>query len=69
MNVMVDTIINAVEAAIVHGNKHPGGIRRFIVQGAVRRALHDIHDHHTPLRRAWRLARPSGPQFAPNVCP
>ncbi|CAN6313747.1 unnamed protein product [Urochloa humidicola] len=42
MNAMVDSITDAVETAIIRGN-HSGGVRRFMVQGAVRRALRDIH--------------------------
>ena len=41
MNAMVDSITDAVENAIIHGNQS-GGVRRFMVQGAVCRALRDI---------------------------
>ena len=42
MKVMVDSITDAVENAIIRGNQS-GGVRHFMVQGAVRRALRDIH--------------------------
>ena len=42
MNAKVDAITDAVEAAIAQGNNHPGGVRRFILQGAICRALRDI---------------------------
>jgi hypothetical protein len=81
MNAMVDSITDAVECAIARGLDHPGGVRRFMFQGAVRHALRDIHDHHTPLRRFNGVrpggGRPSSPrpvprssrlQFAPGIC-
>ena len=51
MNAMVDSITDAVENAIVRGNQS-GGVRRFMVQGAIRRALLDIHHERIPLRRS-----------------
>jgi len=36
MNAMVDSITDAVENAIIRGNQS-GGVRRFMVQGAVPR--------------------------------
>jgi hypothetical protein len=36
MNSMVDAITDAVEVAIVRGNNHPRGVRRFILWGAIR---------------------------------
>ena len=38
MNAMVDSIMDAAENTIIRGNQS-GGVRRFMVQGAVRRAL------------------------------
>ena len=71
MNAMVDAVTDAVEAAIARGNSHPGGVRRFILQGAIRRVLRDIGQHRIALRR--RLAtgpnaggRPSTPRQAPR---
>ena len=51
MNAMVDSITDAVENAIIRGNQS-GGVSRFMVQGAVRRALCDIHNHRIPSRRS-----------------
>ncbi|KAG2635637.1 hypothetical protein PVAP13_2NG398903, partial [Panicum virgatum] len=51
MNAMVDSIMDAVENAIKRGNQS-GGVRRFMVQGAVRRALRDIQHQRIPLRRS-----------------
>ena len=51
MNAMVDSITDAVENAIIRGNQS-GGVRRFMVQGAVRRALRDIQHQRIPLRRS-----------------
>lgn len=51
MNAMVDSITDAVENAIIRGNQS-GGVRRFMVQGAIRRALPDIHHQRIPLRRS-----------------
>ena len=50
MNAMVDSITDAVETAMTRGN-HAGGLRRFMLQGAVRRALWDISDYRIPPRR------------------
>nr|TKW14981.1 hypothetical protein SEVIR_5G202300v2 [Setaria viridis] len=80
MNAMVDSITDVVETAILRGH-HAGGLRRYMLQGAVRRALHDIHHHRTPPRRFHgirteeRGGHHSSPrpesmlQFAPGVCP
>ncbi|CAN6195466.1 unnamed protein product [Urochloa humidicola] len=51
MNAMVDSITDAVESAIIRGN-HSGGVRRFMVQGAVLRALRDIHFNQILTRRS-----------------
>ncbi|CAN6293394.1 unnamed protein product [Urochloa humidicola] len=51
MNAMVDSITDSVENAIIRGN-HSGGVRRFMAQGAVRRALRDIHFNRIPTRRS-----------------
>ena len=51
MNTMVDSITDAVKNAIIRGNQS-GGVRRFMVQGAVRRALRDIQHQRIPLRRS-----------------
>ena len=51
MNAKVDAITDAVEAAIARGNNHPGGVRRFILQGAIRRVLRDIADRRITPRR------------------
>ena len=51
MNAMVDSITDAVENAIIRGNQS-GGVRRFMVQGVVRRALRDIQHQRIPLRRS-----------------
>ncbi|KAG2621673.1 hypothetical protein PVAP13_3NG315100 [Panicum virgatum] len=51
MNAMVDTITDAVETAIARSNA-PSGPPRFMLQSAVRRALRDINEHRTPLRRS-----------------
>ena len=48
MNAMVDAVTDAVEAAIAHSTSHPGGLRRFILQGAIRRVLRDIGQHVSP---------------------
>jgi hypothetical protein len=80
MNAMVNSTTDAVETAIVHGN-HVRGLRRFMLQGAVRCALRDIHDHRIPprhfhgIRTGGSSGRRSSPrsepslQFAPGVCP
>ena len=49
MNAMVDSITDTVENAIICGNQS-GGVHRFMVQGAVRPALRDIHHQRIPLR-------------------
>jgi len=51
MNAMVDTITDAVETAIARSNA-PSGPPRFMLQSAVRRALRDINERRTPLRRS-----------------
>jgi hypothetical protein len=53
MNAKVDAITDAVEAAIARGNNHPGGVRRFILQGAIRGALRDISDRRIAPRRLY----------------
>ncbi|KAG2626381.1 hypothetical protein PVAP13_3KG351281 [Panicum virgatum] len=78
MNAMVDTITDAVETAIVRSNA-PSGPPRFMLQSAVRRALRDINERRTPLRRSNGVrtadsARRSSPrtpslQFAPGTGP
>ena len=78
MNAMVDTITDAVETAIARSNA-PSGHPRFMLQSAVRRALRDINERHTPLRRSNGVrtadsARRSSPrtpslQFAPGTGP
>ncbi|CAN6234630.1 unnamed protein product [Urochloa humidicola] len=67
MNAMVDSITDAVETAIIRGN-HSGGVRRFMVQGAVRRALRDIHSNRIPTRRSTghRERRSHALQAAPS---
>ena len=83
MNAMVDAVTDAVEAAIARGNSHPGGVRRFILQGAIRRVLRDIGQHRIALRRRLTTGpnaggRPSTPcqaprssrtQYTTGVCP
>ncbi|CAO2205974.1 unnamed protein product [Urochloa humidicola] len=68
MNTMVDSITNAVETAIICGN-HSGGVRRFMMQGAVRRALRDIHFNRIPTRRSTghRERRSLALQAAPST--
>ena len=71
MNAMVDAVTDAVEAAIARGNSHPGGVRRFILQGAIRRVLRDIGQHRIALRRHLATGpnaggRPSTPRQAPR---
>ena len=78
MNAMVDTITDAVETAIARSNA-PSGPPRFMLQSAVRRALRDINERRTPLRRSNGVrtadsARRSSPrtpslQFAPGTGP
>ncbi|KAG2561642.1 hypothetical protein PVAP13_8KG169610 [Panicum virgatum] len=48
---MVDSITDAVKNAIIRGNQS-GGIRRFMVQGAICHALRNIHLQRIPLRRS-----------------
>ena len=76
MNAMVDTITDAVEIAIARESTHQGGVRRFALQGAVRRALRDIHDHRTPLHRkngdrghGCSPMPPGQRQYATGICP
>ena len=83
MNAKVDAITDAVEAAIARGNNHPGGVRRFILQGAIRGALRDISDRRIAPRRLYgagpnaggrpTTSRPvprwSRLEFATGVCP
>ncbi|CAO2187344.1 unnamed protein product [Urochloa humidicola] len=65
---MVNSITDAVENAIIRGNQSVG-VHRFMVQGAVRRALRDIHLQRIPPRRSSgprerrspALRRPPGP--------
>ncbi|KAG2619811.1 hypothetical protein PVAP13_3NG145601 [Panicum virgatum] len=78
MNAMVDTITDAVETTIAHSNA-PSGPPRFMLQSAVRRALRDINERRTPLRRSngvrtadsSRRSSPRTPslQFAPGTGP
>ncbi|RLN23574.1 hypothetical protein C2845_PM07G10030 [Panicum miliaceum] len=44
MNAMVDSITDAVESAIHRGNQ-AGGLRRFMLQGAISRVIRDITIH------------------------
>ncbi|KAG0530127.1 hypothetical protein BDA96_05G158100 [Sorghum bicolor] len=83
MNAKVDAITDAVEAAIARGNNHPGGVRRFILQGAIRCALRDIAECRITPRRLHGAGpnaggRPTTPrpvprssrlQYATGVCP
>jgi hypothetical protein len=80
MNAMVDSITDAVESAI-HRGHHVGGLRRFMLQGAIRRALRDISDHRIPPHHFHdiHIGGSSGHRsspcpelallFAPGVCP
>jgi hypothetical protein len=85
MNAMVDSITDAVESVIHRSSNHPGGLRRFMLQGAVRHVLRDIHAHRIPPRRSsggrpsslrleirsssCPVPRSSRLEFAPGVCP
>ena len=71
MNAMVDAVTDAVEAAIARGNAHPGGVRRFIIQGAVRRVLREIGLRRIPPRRFHGNGgnaggRPGTPRLVPR---
>lgn len=73
MNTMVDSITDAVESVIHRSSNHPGGLRRFLLQGAVRHILRDINAHRTPPRRSSggrplspRLELRSSPRPAPR---
>jgi hypothetical protein len=70
MNAMVDSITDAIESTIARGN-HVGGFRRFMLQGAVRYALRDIHDHRIPPRRflGIRTRGSSGCHSSPSLEP
>ena len=78
MNAMVDTITDAVETAIARSNA-PSVPPRFMLQSAVCRALRDINERRTLLRRSNGVrtadsARRSSPrtpslQFAPGTGP
>ncbi|RLM70113.1 hypothetical protein C2845_PM17G10100 [Panicum miliaceum] len=80
---MVDSITDAVESAIHRGNR-AGGLRRYMLQCAIRRVLRDITDHRIHPRCSniicsggsggrrpgpCSLLRPSSLQFAYSVCP
>nr|AGT16076.1 hypothetical protein SHCRBa_014_L10_F_30 [Saccharum hybrid cultivar R570] len=62
MNAMVVSITDAVKGVIHRSTNHPGSLRRFLLQGVVRRVLRDIHGHCTPLRRS-NGSRPSSPRL------
>ncbi|RLN12769.1 hypothetical protein C2845_PM09G12600 [Panicum miliaceum] len=51
MNAVVDSITNAVESAIHRGNQ-AGGLRRYMLQGAIRCVLRDITDRCIRPRRS-----------------
>jgi len=83
MNAMVDAVTDAVKAAIARGNAHPGGVQRFIIQGAVRRVLREIGLRRIPPRRFHGnggnagghpgtprpVPRSSRLEYAAGVCP
>ncbi|KAG2556660.1 hypothetical protein PVAP13_8NG195001 [Panicum virgatum] len=74
MNAMVDSITDAVESAIHHGQVAEG-LRWHMLQGAVRRALKDIHDRRIPPRRlrvggqGGRRSSPCPLPNSPGICP
>ncbi|RLM62331.1 hypothetical protein C2845_PM14G09810 [Panicum miliaceum] len=77
MNAMVDSITDAVESAIRRGQA-AGGLRQYMLQGAVCRVLRDINGNRTPHRRSHgihagsqggRRSSPRSSQHAPGFCP
>jgi len=72
MNAMVDSITDAVESAL-HRGQTAGGLRRHMLQSAIRRVLRDIHAQRIPPRRFNSIRiegsggrRPSTPPLPPR---
>ena len=75
MNAMVDSITDAVESAL-HRGQTAGGLRRHMLQSAIRRVLRDIHAQRIPPRRFNGIRtegsggrRPSMPPLPPRRTP
>jgi len=75
MNAMVDSITDAVESAL-HRGQTAGGLRRHMLQSAIRRVLRDIHAQRIPPRHFNGIhtkgsggRRPSTPQLPPRWTP
>ena len=75
VNAMVDSITDAVESALHHGQT-AGGLHRHMLQSAIRRVLRDIHAQRIPPRRFNSIRiegsggrRPSTPPLPPRRTP